>query len=321
MPTALDPDAATGCLLGLALGDALGAPFEGRRRVDPSEVDRLAAGVGDLRWTDDTHMALTLATALVAQGLTIDTEQLGDRFASAYQREPWRGYGSGPPQVFALAAQGRSYTEAAASLFGGGGSFGNGAAMRCAPVAIAGFPDTGAIGELAAEQARVTHSHPEGLDGAVLLATVIGIALATPADRPLLLQAAELDATELRSRALRTARTRLQATAGYPGRHPASPSDLRALAEGFGTSVAARESVPAAVAIAFGGGDGVLEVIRAAISLGGDTDTVAAMAGAITGAHLGAAAIPSHLLARLEARERIAASALALVEAVRSRRG
>ncbi|MFO7779793.1 MAG: ADP-ribosylglycohydrolase family protein [Nitriliruptoraceae bacterium] len=322
MPAAPEPDDAIGCLLGLALGDALGAPFEGRARVDPSEVDRLVAGIGDLRWTDDTHMALTLARALAAHGLTIDTEQLGDRFAAAYQREPWRGYGSGPPQVFALAARGCSYPEAAARLFGGGGSFGNGGAMRCAPVAIAGFPDTVAIGELAAEQARVTHSHPEGLDGAVLLATVVGLALATPADQPLQLTAAELDVTNLRSPALQAAWRRLLAAAGHPDGGPPSPADeLLALAEGFGTSVPARESVPAAVAIALGGGDGVVEVIRAAISLGGDTDTVAAMAGAITGAHLGAAAIPSQLLARLEAREGITGSALALVEAVRSRRG
>ncbi len=317
MPTALDPDAATGCLLALALGDALGAPFEGRAQVDPSEVDRLAAGDGELRWTDDTHMALTLAEALVADGPTIDPQQLGDRFASAYRREPWRGYGSGPPQVFALAARGWSYPEAAASLFSGSGSFGNGGAMRCAPAAIAGFPDALTIGELAADQAGVTHSHPEGRDGAVLLATVVGLALATPADEPLQLQALELDEIDLRSRALRTAWHRLQHNAGQDG--PAAPPDLAALAERFGTSVAARASVPAAVAVALSGGEDVLAAIRAAVSLGGDTDTVAAMAATITGAHLGVSAIPAHLLARLEARQRIARSALALVEMVHAR--
>jgi poly(ADP-ribose) glycohydrolase ARH3 len=318
MPPPLDPDAAIGCLLGLALGDALGAPFEGRTRVDPGALDRLVAGAGGLQWTDDTHMSLALAEALVAHGLTIDPEQLGDRFAAAYRDEPWRGYGSGPPQVFALAARGWSYPEAAASLFGGSGSFGNGAAMRCAPVAIAGFPDTAAIGELAATQATVTHSHPEGVDGAVLLASVIGLALATPADQPLRLSGTGLDAPALGSPALRTAWARLQAAAPGPG-VGASPTDLLALAEGFGTSVAARESVPAAIATALGHGDGFLATIRAAIVLGGDTDTVAAMAGAITGAHLGAEEIPAHLLARLEAQERITSTALQLVEAVRSR--
>jgi poly(ADP-ribose) glycohydrolase ARH3 len=319
MPPPLDPDAAIGCLLGLALGDALGAPFEGRTRVEPSELDRLIGGAGDLRWTDDTHMALTLAAALVAQGLPIDPEALGERFADAYHREPWRGYGSGPPRVFALAARGRSYREAAASLFGGGGSFGNGAAMRCAPAAIAGFPDTAAIAELAASQATVTHSHAEGLDGAVLLASIVGLALGTPADQPLRLSAAGLEVSLLRSRALRTAWARLQAATPGPG-VGASPTDLLALAEGFGTSVAARESVPAAIAIALSrDGDGLLATIRAAVGLGGDTDTVAAMAGAITGAHLGAAAIPEHLLARLEAGDRITGTALALVEAVRRR--
>jgi poly(ADP-ribose) glycohydrolase ARH3 len=319
MPPALDPEAAIGCLLGLALGDALGAPFEGRTRVDPSEPERLIAGARDLRWTDDTHMALVLAAALASEGLTIDPEQLGVRFADAYHREPWRGYGSGPPEVFALAARGRSYREAAASLFDGVGSFGNGAAMRCAPVAIAGFPDTRAIAALAAAQGTVTHNHPEGLDGAVLVASVVGLALRTPADQPLRLSATGLEVSLLRSRALGTAWARLQAAAPEPG-VGASPTDLLALAEGFGTSVAARESVPASIAIALGqGGDGFLATIRAAIGLGGDTDTIAAMAGAIVGAHLGAAAIPEHLLARLEARDRITRTGLALVEAVRSR--
>ncbi len=318
MPSSPDPDAAVGCLLGLALGDALGAPFEGRTRVDPGELDRLVAGTGGLRWTDDTHMALVLAEALVDRGLTIDPEELGDRFAEAYHREPWRGYGSGPPQVFALAARGRSYREAAASLFGGGGSFGNGAAMRCAPAAIAGFPDTVATGELATVQAMVTHTHPEGVDGAVLLASVVGLALATPADEPLDLGVADLEGSDLRSHAMRTAWARLRAAAPRPG-GPEARSEAGALAEGFGTSVAARASVPAAIAIALGGGDDLLAPLRAAIGLGCDTDTVAAMTGAITGAHLGASAIPARLSSRLEARERITASALALVEAVRSR--
>lgn len=319
MSPPLDPDAAVGCLLGLALGDALGAPFEGRDRVKAGEVDRLVAGAGELCWTDDTHMALALAAALVAHGPTVDTERLGDHFARAYHREPWRGYGAGPPQVFALAARGRSYPEAAASLFGGRGSFGNGAAMRCAPVAIAGFPDIAAIAELATTQATVTHSHPEAVDAAVLVATVVGLALATPADQPLRLDATGLDAAQLRSPALQAAWSRLQVTAARPG-DPAAHEGLLALAATFGTSVAARESVPAAIALALAAGDRLLDTIRTAISLGGDTDTVAAMAGAITGAHLGARAIPPALLQRLEAHQQLRAAGLALVAAVPRRR-
>jgi poly(ADP-ribose) glycohydrolase ARH3 len=88
---------------------------------------------------DDTHMALALGRTLRDAGGTLDQQQLGDTFAEAYAAEPWRGYGAGPPRVFALARRGTSYVEAAGSLFDDTGSFGNGAAMRVTPVAL----DTG----------------------------------------------------------------------------------------------------------------------------------------------------------------------------------
>ena len=94
------PDRAVGSLLGLALGDALGAPFEGAASVTP---DALAAWVDadePLRWTDDTQMALTLAEVLLAGRGDLDPQVLGDAFAAAYAAEPWRGYGSGPPEIF-----------------------------------------------------------------------------------------------------------------------------------------------------------------------------------------------------------------------------
>jgi len=73
--------------------------------------------------------------------------------------------------------------------------------------------------------------------------------------------------------------------------------------------------VPSAVAVALHAPHDVLATVRTAIGLGGDTDTVAAMAAAITGAHLGVDALPDRLLARLEARDRIADTATALARA------
>jgi poly(ADP-ribose) glycohydrolase ARH3 len=134
----LSTASARGALLGTALGDAIGAPFEGRRRVDDREVAALLAAGTPLRWTDDTHMMLGLADALTDRGGVVDERHLGDTFAARYREEPWRGYGGGPPRVFAMAARGTPYRQAAAALFGGGGSFGNGAAMRCVPAALAG---------------------------------------------------------------------------------------------------------------------------------------------------------------------------------------
>lgn len=289
--------AARGALLGLALGDALGAPFEGRRRVDASDLDTVFGATGPLRWTDDTHMAIALAESLLTCDLRIDTEHLGAAFAAAYHDEPWRGYGAGPPQVFALAASGTSYTEAAASLFDGSGSFGNGGAMRCAPVAIAGHPDPEAVRVLAQEQAAVTHAHPEGRDGAALLAVVVQHALDTPPDEPLQLADVALTPDDLDSSALRGAWEELRG---------ADTSRLRELTRRWGSSVAARESVPTAIAVAASEQGDLVGTIRAAVTLGGDTDTVAAMAGAIAGAHLGDGSIPAELRDRLEDGDRLA---------------
>lgn len=296
-------DRLRGALLGTALGDAVGAPFEGRRGIARTEVEAWLSGPNELRWTDDTHMAITLGQVLRDRGGSLDSERLGDAFAAAYELEPWRGYGAGPPQVFALARQGMSYLDAAASLFGGTGSFGNGAAMRVAPVALVASGEAERAAELAAAQARVTHAHPEAVGGAVFVAVAIG-ALATEHTRPTL-DVLEDVVRPLPPGALRTAITDILATARTGG-------DPLAEAQRLGTGVAARESVPAAVAAVLAGRDLVATLV-AAVCLGGDTDTIAAMAGAMAGAAYGAAAIPEQLLTRVEARTELDELATALL--------
>jgi poly(ADP-ribose) glycohydrolase ARH3 len=166
-------DRLVGVLVGTALGDAVGAAFEGVAAPDVGELDARLAGADRLRWTDDTHMALALASSLIATEGRVDAQHLGDTFARAYADEPWRGYGPGPPKVFAEAARGKPYVEAATALFGGAGSLGNGGAMRAAPAAIVGYPDLEEVARTARAQAAVTHAHPEGQDGSVLIAGAI----------------------------------------------------------------------------------------------------------------------------------------------------
>jgi poly(ADP-ribose) glycohydrolase ARH3 len=297
-PAPSDPaaDRSVGALLGTALGDAVGAPFEGHRRPPLTAIDEHLAASSPLRWTDDTHMALALADSLLATDGTVDPQHLGDTFARRYAEEPWRGYGSGPPQVFALARQGTTYEEAAGSLFGGAGSFGNGAAMRCAPVAIVGSPDLGTTVALARAQARITHTHPEGIDGAVLLAGALCLLLdAGGTSAPQLLTRVEDHLTTAAFRA-RSEHLRTAAATG---------ALTRDVVAALGSGVAAIESVPAALAVFLEDPADPVGVLRRAVALGGDTDTVAAMAGALVGAHLGAAAFPAALVDRLEARARI----------------
>jgi poly(ADP-ribose) glycohydrolase ARH3 len=282
-----------GALLGTALGDAVGAPFEGQRRVDPGEVEAWLASDDELVWTDDTAMTIGLARSLRARGGTVDLQHLGDTFAAAFRAEPWRGYGAGPPRIFAAAARGASYVEAAAALFGGTGSYGNGAAMRAAPAAIVGGGDLELVAAIARAQARVTHAHPLGQDGAALLALSVAAVATDRGDDPAVAIAATLDHLETRELHAATEAALLLGPTAAP----------TSIARQLGNGIAALEAVPAAIAAFLGAADDPRAVLVRAVTIGGDTDTIAAMAGALAGTRVGASVLPADLLDRLEARD------------------
>lgn len=84
-----------GALLGVAVGDALGAPFEGTRVMPHRVLDRLVRDPGPMRYTDDTHMTLGLAASLLErQGF--HGNHMATAFAENFAAEPWRGYGPWP---------------------------------------------------------------------------------------------------------------------------------------------------------------------------------------------------------------------------------
>lgn len=288
----MDVDLARGALLGTALGDGVGAPFEGRASVPRDAVEDWLAADDELTWTDDTAMALALSTSLVEQDGDVDLTDLGDCFAAAYEEEPWRGYGAGPPRIFAAARKGTPYVEAAAALFGGSGSFGNGAAMRAAPVGVVAAPHPVEAARLARRQALVTHAHVLAQDGAALIAMAVAVAAeGDPSDR--LADLGQHLETEEFKRALEHAL------------ELADEDDPARLGRALGNGVAALASVPTALACFLGAPDDPREVLVRAVTVGGDTDTIAAMAGAVVGARVGAQGLPSRLLARLERHDRI----------------
>ena len=292
-------------LFGLALCDAIGAPFEGRSRIDRSEINAWLDADETLRWTDDTHMALVLARVLRDAGGVLDQQRLGDAFAAAYAAEPWRGYGAGPPRVFELARRGIPYVEAAGSLFGNTGSFGNGAAMRVTPVALGTAGDEVRARALAIQQAEVTHTHIEAVDGAVFVATALCHLARIPGGRADLRAALHGAGQLLAGEVIRAEIRSVLDLDTHDG-------DVIAAVRARGTGVAARESVPAAVAALLRGHD-LISTLVTAVELGGDTDTIAAMAGALAGAVYGEDALSPRLLERLEAREEIGELADALL--------
>jgi poly(ADP-ribose) glycohydrolase ARH3 len=295
-------DRCRGGLLGVALGDALGAPFEGRARVGADAYERWAAAPEPLRWTDDTAMTIGVAESLIACG-GVDGAHMAGVFAEHHDAEPWRGYGPGPPRIFAALRAGARWDEPATALFEGG-SFGNGAAMRVAPVGLYAAGDPARAADLARETARITHAHPLGRDGAAVQAAAV--AWLAGGGTPAGLLDAVADVAE-------TAQFR-QRLAVVDGLAP--DASVRAVVAALGHGVAALESVPAALHAFLRAADDVPSTIRGAVLLGGDADTIAAMAGALAGASLGVGALPQGWLARLEAADRLTALADQLAAAI-----
>ena len=154
-----------GSLLGLALGDAFGAPYEG------GLLERAIWAVignrnGKRRWTDDTQMSIDVAESLVKRR-GVDPDDLARRFARSYR---WsRGYGPGAATVLKRIRRGRPWQSAVRSVFPNG-SFGNGGAMRAAPIGAYFSGRTDRIIAEARASAAVTHAHEEGQAGAAAVA-------------------------------------------------------------------------------------------------------------------------------------------------------
>lgn len=251
--------------------------------VTDGYLERLAHDPGPLEYTDDTAMTIGVAESLIAVG-HFDGSHMAATLAARYAAEPWRGYGNGPPEVFGNLERGAPWDQAASGLFGGTGSFGNGAAMRVSPVALFAHPDTSTVVEIARQSATITHTHPEGIDGAVTQALAIDYVLGlSPKDhadpvsmlahiRPHLSTDRFLEKLDMVEWVTTNRRFDQLPT--------------------LGSGITAHTSVPTAVACYLLQQDSFADAITTAISLGGDTDTIASMTGALVGSHLGLASIP-----------------------------
>jgi poly(ADP-ribose) glycohydrolase ARH3 len=202
------------------------------------------------------------------------------------------------------------YPEAAARLFGGQGSFGNGAAMRIAPLGLL-FHDDAHLYDQARRSAIITHTHRIGVDGAAVLAWAIAQAVVSDPNQPFPRDdycqgLADFARTpEIRAKMQRIC-SLLEAGAGP-----------QAAARHLGQSVAVHESLPFALYAFLRHPSSFEDCLLCATLNGGDQDTLGAMACAVSGAYLGIDAIPSSWRARLENRERIEELALQLADLYR----
>src|SRR5262249_3492364 len=127
---------------------------------------------GELWYTDDTQMAIGVAETLI-QCKAVDEIVICQRFAENFR--PQRGYGRSARIVLEAMVDGYDHRDLAATLLPGG-SFGNGAGMRVAPVGLMFRHDHALLWEQARLSALPTHVHPLGIEGAQLLALAVALA-------------------------------------------------------------------------------------------------------------------------------------------------
>ncbi|KAG2439556.1 hypothetical protein HXX76_004909 [Chlamydomonas incerta] len=181
-----------GSMLGKFCGDVLGAAVEGWddariRAAAPDGLQSFVMGTnrGDGCYTDDTQMAIALARSLVASGGRCDALAAARAYADEY--EMGRGYGGTAYKILVLIRKQGIDEETLATLgtrFIPGGSFGNGGAMRIAPLGLVyRHAPPAVLREAVAAALRVTHVHPTAIDGAFVIALAIGY-LSTHAPPP-----------------------------------------------------------------------------------------------------------------------------------------
>jgi ADP-ribosylglycohydrolase len=178
-PEAARLDRALASLRGLAVGDALGSQFFVPAHYPALSERRLPPA--PWQWTDDTEMACSVVAVLARHG-RVDQDALVSSFAEHHDVD--RGYGPAVGRMLRqIRQEGADWRELAGSLFNGQGSWGNGAAMRIAPLGAwyAGRPQS-AAGE-AELSAATTHRHGEAVAGAVAVAAAAAL-VADPAGPP-----------------------------------------------------------------------------------------------------------------------------------------
>jgi ADP-ribosylglycohydrolase len=295
----LAPARFQGCLLGLAIGDALGMPVEGMRAsAIRSRVGRmrdfldapwrmLSAG----QWTDDTKMMLCHARSIVEAG-GADLEDTARKFVEWFKSNDWRGMGGATYESIKRLMAGVPPSE---SGMKGEMAAGNGVAMRIAPIGLFDCLDLEKMREDCRAVAVITHDNPEAVAGgrAVAYAVAGGVR-------------GDLDPASLIAQTIafigpcRVAE-RLEQAARFleSGMYVAE-----ALAR-LGTGGYVVETVASAFFCFLRTPDDFEETAMRAVEGGMDADTTGAVAGAISGAYNGLAAIPERWRHGVEGAEEI----------------
>ncbi|WP_287153193.1 ADP-ribosylglycohydrolase family protein [Candidatus Solincola tengchongensis] len=297
--TELNPSRFSGCLLGLAIGDALGMPLEGMRA---STIRRRLGRVREFmdapwrmlkagQWTDDTKMMLCHARSILERK-GVDVEDTAHKFVEWFESGDWRGIGNSTYQSIQRLRAGVRPGESGAR---GEMAAGNGAAMRIAPVGLVDCLDLERLHREVREVSVITHANPEAVAGAQAVAFAVALAARGDLDPPSL----------------------IAETVRFIG--PCAVSERLLLAERFlaegmepeealarlGTSGYVVETVASAFFCFLRTPGDFEETVSRAVEGGLDADTTGAVAGAISGAFNGLEGIPERWRQGVEAAREI----------------
>jgi ADP-ribosylglycohydrolase len=273
-------------LHGLSCGDAFGERFFVPTELARSFIAQRAVPSRPWRYTDDTAMAIAITKILEEHG-EIRQESLAEAFGRNFLADHQRGYGPAMHILLPeLASAPSAWKKMAPALFKGRGSFGNGAAMRVAPLGAYFADDLGKLTEQAELSAVITHSHPEGVAGAIAVALAAALAwrhkssLLTPRD--FLQEVCErTPESEVRSGLIKAL---------------ALPTDTTIEAAvavlGNGSKVSAQDTVPFALWAAAHHLDDYQDALWTTVSGLGDRDTTCAIVGGIAAMSAGVESIP-----------------------------
>lgn len=282
MISMMNLDRALGALLGLAVGDALGTTLEFTKRDQHPPVTAIVGG-GPFRlkpgqWTDDTSMALALGASLLEHG-RLDRKDLLDRFVDWWQE----GDNSCTGECFDIG----NTVKAALSYYRNTGrtdagstapdTAGNGSIMRLAPAVLYGLRSLRTTVSTAREQSLVTHAAPACLDACEAMARIMRSLILRDWDEP---ARYTLDGWSPGDAGV--------AAAVDGSRFSQSRDDVASTGFVTATLDAALWSVANTASFE--------EALILAVNLGGDADTVGAVAGQIAGAAYGMSGIPPRWL-------------------------
>jgi ADP-ribosylglycohydrolase len=347
-------DSFLGSLVGLAVGDALGSPAEFKSRQEiaelygtvqdylPRESYTLVAGHEEIEWpaapagatTEDTHFALLHAASLVQTGGKVEPLDFGPYFVEVLDTPLVNFLGATTLESLQRARQTNDYQGG----INGERAAGNGVAMRIAPVGLLhvyGQFDRSRFLADCERAARLTHSNPVAIAAGIAVATAVRL-MSRREIIPEDLMAAALDMMPPGYLGLPLAgnplRQKLLAAQDYIEERQTLVDNVEAGDLSFdfwridlnnmercGTSGYAPETVAAAFYAFAARKDSFEEAIKLAVNAGGDTDSIAAITGAIAGAYHGLSAIPVRWRSGLLNYPQVAETARALHKTARSR--